>query len=338
MGVTIKDVAKAAGVSTATVSRVINSSPLIPPDTSDKIRRIMKEMEYFPNNIARSFAHQSTYTIALIVDIDNTDAFANPFFYQVQYGIEKVACSHGYNLMIANEKTMINHENALNRMVFEKRVDGVVMPASLLKKSLIKRMEKEKFPFVVIGEPEEGFNVNWVDINNKMAGEIAAKHLIENGFKRIAFITGNSKDIFNKNRLNGYKSALKSCNIDFNQYFIKESEATQEDGYRIMNEMLEDDNPPDAVVVSNNIAAFGALRAIKRKGYKVPEEIGLVSFDTYPVAEFSEPQMSTVDIDVFDLGVQAATMLFKEIHIPSSSIQNSLLSVKLISRGTSEMK
>ena len=336
MAVTIKDVAKAAGVSTATVSRVVNGSSLIPPDTSEKVRKVMLNLEYFPNSIARSFANQSTYTVALIVDIDNTDAFNNPFFYQIQYGIEKVLSSRSYYLMIANEKTMISHETALNKLVFEKRVDGIILPASLLKKNLVKRMEKDKFPFVVIGESEESFNVNWVDINNKMAGEIATTHLIKNGYKNIAFISGNPMDIFNKNRLNGYLNVLDINNIDISQDLLKEGGFTKEDGYRLMKVLLENKNRPDSVIVTNNIAAFGALMAIKEKGYRVPEEIGLISFDSYPVAEFSEPNMTTVDIDVFDLGIQAATMLLKEIEIPSTSMQHSLLSVKLISRGTGE--
>lgn len=336
MAVTIKDIAKTAGVSTATVSRVINGSSLIPPDTSEKIRKIMLNMDYHPNSIARSFANQSTYTIALIVDIDNTDAFNNPFFYQIQYGIEKVLSNRSYYLMIANEKTMINHETALNKLIFEKRVDGIILPASLLKKNLVKRMEKERFPFIVIGEPEESFSVNWVDINNIMAGEIATNHLIKNGFKKIAFISGSLKDIFNKNRLTGYIKALEKHNIHVFQELVIEGVPTKEDGCRTMNILLESKNRPDAVVVTNNIAAFGALKAIKEKGYNVPEEIGLISFDSYPVAEFSEPNMTTVDIDVFDLGIQAATMLLKEIEIHSESMQHSLLSVNLISRGTGE--
>lgn len=336
MTVTIKDVAKAAGVSTATVSRVVNGSTLITPDTSEKVRKVMLNMEYFPNSIARSFAHQSTYTVALVVDIDNTDAFNNPFFYQIQYGIEKVLSSRSYYLMIANEKTMISHETALNKLIFEKRVDGIILPASLLKKNLVKRMEKDRFPFIIIGEPEEGFNINWVDINNKMAGEIATNHLIKSGFKKIAFISGSLKDLFNKNRLNGFMEAMKKSNINVFQDLLIEGGSTKEDGYRIMNALMESKNKPDAVVVTNNICAFGALTAIREKGCKVPEEMGLISFDSYPVAEFSEPNMTTVDIDVFDLGVQAATMLLKEIEMPSANAQHSLLSVKLIARGTGE--
>lgn len=338
MGVTIEDVAKAAGVSKATVSRVLNNSPLISPETTEKVKKAMRKLEYFPNHIARSFANQNTYTIALIVDIDNSKAFANPFFYQVQYGIEKVLCSRGYYLMIANVNAMDDHETLLNKLVFEKRVDGIIFPASLLQKSLVKKMEEQSFPFVVIGEPEDGFNVNWVDIDNKMAGDIATKHLIENGYEKIAFVVGSLRDKFNQRRLEGYMDTLKKYNIDFYQDLVSEKEGTIKEGYCIMENFIQIKNRPDAVIFTNNIAAFGALSAIKKRGYKIPEEFGLVSFDNYPVAEFSEPNMTTVDIDVVGLGVQAATMLLKEIEMPSDSKQHSLLSAKLIMRGTSNKR
>ncbi|MBZ4647362.1 MAG: LacI family transcriptional regulator [Clostridia bacterium] len=336
MAVTIKDVAKMAGVSTSTVSRVLNNSPLISPETVIRVKKAMQELNYFPNSMARSFANQSTYTIALIVDIDNSKAFANPFFYQVQYGIEKVLCKRGYYLMIANEKTMIDREAALSKFVFEKRVDGIILPASLLKKSFVKKMEEQKFPFVVLGEPNFHFDVNWVDIDNQMAGKVAANHLIDNGYRKIAFIAGSFEDKFNRHRLDGYKKALEEHNMELNEELISEGGCTKEDGYRLMKNLIETKDFLDAVIFTNNIAAFGALTAIKEKGYKIPEEFGLVSFDNYPVAEFSDPKMTTVDIDVVDLGMQAATMLLKEIETPSTSKQHSLLSVELVSRGTSK--
>lgn len=338
MGPTIRDVAKAAGVSTATVSRVINNSPLISQDTAEHVKKIMKELRYFPSSIARSFANQSTYNIALIVDIDNLDAFANPFFYQIQYGIEKVVCNRGYNLIIANEKSMGNRRSALSKIVLEKRADGIILPSFLLKKSQIKMMDEQKLPFVVIGEPLSKFNINWVDINNVMAGNMAACHLIENRYKRIAFVAGSMDDKFNQNRLEGYKIALRNNGIELDEELINYDISGKEAGYRAMNDFIKKDRKPDAVIFSNNLAAFGAISSIKDNGYKIPEDIGIISFDNFPVAELSEPNMTTVDIDVFELGIQAATMLLREIEIPSKSKQNSLLSVKLISRGSAERK
>lgn len=336
MSVTIKDVAKAAGVSTATVSRVLNNSNLISPKTAEKVRNVMHELGYFPNNIARSFAHQSTYIVALVVNIDDATAFNNPFFYQIQYGIEKYICPRGYYLMIVNENTLNLNGTAFSKLFFEKRVDGLILPVSLLRNNLVKKMEEQKFPFVIIGEPENSYDINWVDINNKMAGEISTTHLLNNKYKRIAFVSGNLKDIFNKNRLDGYLTALKKHGLQPEPELIKERGFSKEDGYSIMTDFLELKNPPDGIVFTDNIVAFGALSAIKDQGLNVPGDIGIVSFDNYPVAELSDPKMTTVDIDLFDLGIQAATMLLKEIQLPSATKQQSLLSVQLIKRGTSE--
>ncbi|MCX8130371.1 MAG: LacI family transcriptional regulator [Clostridia bacterium] len=338
MGVKIKDVANAAGVSTATVSRVINNSPLIHPDTAEKVRRAMRELNYFPNSIARSFANQSTYNIALIVDINNSDAFANPFFYQVQFGIEKIICSRGYNLMIINEGSMNNHETAISRIILEKKADGVIFPGFMLKASIVKKMDELNFPFVVIGEAENKFNVNLIDVDNRMGGEIAASHLIENGYKKIAFIAGNPKDMFDKQRIKGYRDALIQHGIEYRDSYVKEYVCDIEDGTRIMKELLSSKDCPDAIVFSSNLAAFGAIKVIKNSGLDVPKDIGIVSFDSYPATEFSDPKITTVDIDVFQLGAQAAVMLLKEFELPSSIKQKTLISVKLISRGSAEKR
>ncbi|HBR29924.1 MAG TPA: LacI family transcriptional regulator [Firmicutes bacterium] len=336
MGVTIKDVAKAAGVSTATVSRVLNNSNLITPQTTEKVRNAMRELGYFPNNIARSFANQNTYIIALVVDIEEPTAFNNPYFYQIQYGIEKYICPKGYYLMIVNENTLNHNGTAFSKLFFEKRVDGLILPVSLLHKNLVKKMEEQKFPFVIIGEPENSYDTNWIDINNKMAGEISTTHLIENQYKRIAFVSGSRKDLFNKNRLDGYLTALAKHGFQPNPDLIKEGGFSKEDGYSIMNEFFKQNNPPDGIVFTDNLVAFGALSAIKEHGIKIPDDIGLVSFDNFPVAELSDPQITTVDIDLLDLGIQAASMLLKEIQLPSTTKQQSLLSVRLIKRGTSK--
>ncbi len=335
MAIKIDDVAKAAGVSKATVSRVINNSPLITPDTSEKVRRVMRELEYIPSRIARGFSNKSTYNIALIIDVNNADAFVNPYFYQIQYGIEKVICNLDYNLIIANEKTAKNKETALSRIILEKRADGIIFPAFLLKKSIVRKMEEENIPFVVLGEPNPGFNVNWVDINNKMAGNIAAAHVVENGYKRIAFLAGNFNDKFNINRYNGYKEILKSNNMKFDELFMKDVN-TKNDGYTAAQKLMDMENPPDAMIFTSNISAFGAIQALKAKGISIPAEVGVVSFDSYGFAELSDPMITTVDINVQELGVQAAMMLYKEIEISSSSKQTSLLSVNIIKRGSAE--
>ena len=213
---------------------------------------------------------------------------------------------------------------------------ALILPVSVLNKNLVKKMEEQKFPFVIIGEPENSYDTNWVDINNKMAGEISTTHLIENHFQRIAFVSGSQKDLFNRNRLDGYLTALAKHGIQPDPELIKEGGFSKEDGYAIMTAFLQLENPPDGIVFTDNLVAFGALTAIKAYGLSIPDDIGLVSFDNFPVAELSDPPITTVDIDLINLGMQAASMLLKEIQLPTKTKQQSLLSVRLIKRGTSE--
>ena len=336
MSTTIRDVAKRAGVSTATISRYLNNSPFIAYETAERVREVMQELQYSPNSIARNFTNQVTKTIAFIVDSQNTTSFGNPYFLQIQYGIEKVLGMRGYYLMIVNIGNRSHGENELIKLISEKRVDGIIIPAILIKKNTIRKINECNFPCVVFGQQKETTNVSWVDLDNVMGGELAAAHLIRNSCKEIAFIGCSFKKLFVSQRMEGYKNALTKNKIGIIQDLIIEGGEGKFKGYEIMNRLLSQRNPPDGFVFSDNLAAFGAISAVKAKSIKIPEEIQIVSFDDSLVAELSEPEMTVIDIDMFDLGSQAATMLLKQLETPSQNKQHSMISVKLICRGTSK--
>lgn len=336
MSVTIKDVAKQAGVSTATISRYLNDSPFISQETAEIVRATMKELNYSPNSVARSLVNQATHTIAFIVDSQNSGAFGNPYFLQIQYGIEKVLGTRGYYLMIVNMGNRDNGENVLNKLISEKRVDGIIFPSVLSKKTTINKICESNFPCVIFGKQKENTNVSWVDLDNVMGGKLATEHLLRNGCRRIAFIGCNSKKVFGVQRLEGYKKALTQNGVSVAKELIMEGFEGKEKGYEIMNVLLSQGSYPDGFVFSDNFAAFGAISAARQSGLKVPEQLQIVSFDDGPAAVLCEPEMTVVDIDMFDLGSQAATMLLKQIEAPSKNMQQSLISVKLICRGTSK--
>lgn len=336
MGVTIEDVAKLAGVSKATVSRVLNNHPNIRPETYYKVKDAIETLGYYPNSIGRSFANQNTSTIGLIVDVDDSNSFGNPFFYQVQYGIEKALCAEGYYLLIVNQKEVSDPEESIAKLVFEKRVDGLILPESIVNSNLVAKIQEIKFPFVVIGSPAKSFDVSWVDVDNKSAGFLATEHLIENGFKKINFICGSLKDKFNEYRFYGYKEALNKNSIFYDSKSIHYGISTKEEGKKITEKLFTQQDKPDALIFTSNLSAFGALEVIKDKNIKIPNEVGLVSFDNDPIAELTDPQLTTIDINVFDLGFQAARLLISQIMDSTYSNQNYLLPVNLIVRGTSQ--
>jgi len=335
MGVNIKDVADRAQVSKATVSRVINDSPTISEKTKERVRRAMKELNYVPNSIARNFANQNTRNIALIVDIDDQSAFKNPFFYEELHGIETVIYREDYCLIIANVHSMGGHRNAIDNIVLQKRADGVIIPATIVSREIVRLLKDNDIPFVVAGEPLTcADEVNWVDINNRQGGEKAARHLLANGYKRIAFLCGNMENKFNQNRYEGYRQALMEAGAVPDEQYVLTDGVSIEDGTRLGQRLLALPQAPDAVVCSNNVLAHGAIRAVNGAGLTIPGDVGMVGFDNY-LAEFLDPPLTTVDINVFELGVQSGSVLMRLIKSERAGNKQILISTELVERKSS---
>lgn len=186
MAATIKDVARLAGVSPSTVSRVLNQKGVISDETKQKIASAMEQLKYVPNDIARSFANGSAHAISLVIDISDGTAYANNFFNNTVFGIETAAHQNDYNLIITNGAAAFGGISSVERLIAGKKVDGVVLPISLVTDELLRRIEDLSVPCVILGRSEEvGAEANWVDINNVQAGRRAVKLLLERGYKRL---------------------------------------------------------------------------------------------------------------------------------------------------------
>ena len=333
MGVTIKDVARHAGVSVATVSRYLNHSPLIAAKSVEKVKAAMEALSYSPNSIARSFANQLTNTVAFIVDSENEDSFGNFFFLEGQYGIEKMLGQRGYYLMIVNMSNWSHGEDLVDRLISEKRVDGIILPSQLGNADILDTIDQKGFPCVMLGQREENTDISWVDLDNVMGGRIATSHLIANGCKRIAFIGCGFDKSFVMQRLNGYKEALAQSGMAISGDLIREGYRGKEKGGEIMRALLGMPAPPDGIIFSDNVAAYGAIAAAREVGKNIPEEIQVISFDDTMVTDLSEPKMTVVNIDMFYLGARAATMLLDQLETAADNT-HCLLPVNLIYRGT----
>ena len=331
----IKDVAKAAGVSTSTVSRIINNSPLISAETRDKTLKVMKELNYVPNSMARGLSNQKAFTVALLVNISEPKAYSNPFFYEVIHGIETIVYDRGLCLIIANLQTSMKKVNMLDWLIHGKRTQGVILPSAIVDTRMARDLKKLGFPFVVIGEPVNCREpVDWVDVNNQQGGQQAVDHLLQQGYKRIAFMGGSQKETFNRNRLAGYRESLDANGIEYMPEYVREGGSSKEDGKSMMQELLSLPERPDSVICSDNFLSLGAMKAIEEAGLKIPQHIGVLSFDNFPIADLAEPPLTTVDIDVFEMGVQAGTMLFRLIDNPSAREQQILIATRIETRGS----
>lgn len=329
---TIKDVAKHAGVSVATVSRYLNNSPLITTDSAEKVRNSMEVLNYQPNFIARSLANNSSKTIAFIVDSTNSETYGNDYFLRIQYGIEHILGKTGYYIMIINISNDVMGEQNLQKIVLQKRVDGIIIPAALASNNIITFLNNINFPFVIFGRSSIE-DTNWLDLDNTMGGRIATKKLIDGGATRIGFITNSFEKVFVQERFNGYKEALQEAVIPMDDNFIIADCFSSQD---VFNYILSHDKLCDAYIITDNIIAFGFLKGLAVRGIVVPQDIQVVSFDNSIVSELSEPVMTVVDIDVFQLGMQAASMLLAQLDNTTITKQHYLMPVTLVERGSTK--
>jgi DNA-binding LacI/PurR family transcriptional regulator len=333
MSATIRDVAKAAGVSSSTVSRIINNKGVISAGTRDRVLEIMRKLDYVPNDTARSFANGSTSAIALVIDVIETRSFSNNFFNNSVFGIETIAHENGFNLIITNGRMQKGNMTSADKLVFGKKVDGIILPNSLIDHAFIEKLNKIQFPYVVLGDPRTlDADNSWVDINNVQGGALAVHHLVEKGYKNIAFLSSGSKEIFNQDRITGYSRALNKLGLSVLNERICHCNSDVKNGLDVMSRMFQSEQPPDAVICSNFYLAVGALRAAQQNGLSVPEAFGIVSFDNTPVTELSEPSITTVDIDTFGLGEQAASILIRRIEDKDMSSRQILISTKIVER------
>lgn len=331
MSSTIKDVARLAGVSPSTVSRVLNQKGTISEDTKSRIYQAMDQLKYVPNDIARNFANGSPRTIALVIDVADAGAYANSFFNNSIFGIETAAHRNGYSLMITNGSEAFGGISGVERLILGKKVDGVIFPISLVNQDFLRKIDEIHFPCVILGKADEcSVDMSWVDINNIQAGTIAARHMLRKGYKRIFFLSDSGEDAFNRDRIYGYSRELSANGIPAEEQRVIHIDADINQAVERIGELLASADAPDAVICSSDRLALGALRAAVKAGLKVPDEFGCLSFDRTAVTDLSDPTITCIDVDTFELGIQAAEMLIEQVEDPMSSMRQVLLSTKII--------
>lgn len=337
MNVTIKDVAERANVAPSTVSRVIADNPRISKETKERVWKAMEELGYYPNAIARSLASKVTYTIGLIMPRSAEDAFSNPFFPEVMRGISVVAHREKYDLLISTSGNEEEEKKAVIDMVKGRRVDGIILLCSRTTDELIPWLRDEGFPFTVIGKPLDSKGVCWVDNDNIGASKLATNYLIKHGHRDIAFISGSLEFVVSLDRLDGYKLALDENGIPFRRELAEQDEFSEDGGYRAMKRILENAKP-SAVIVTDDVMAFGVIRAAIDKGYKVPKDISIIGFNNIPLSAFANPPLTTIDISTFDLGVKSAELLISKLQNKLDNADHIIVPVKLIERKSCVVK
>lgn len=328
MAVTIEDVAKRAGVSAATVSRVINKSAFVRLETQERVREAIKELNYYLNVFARGLSINKANMIGLILPPSPQLASAS-FYKEILYGITTTANAGGYNVLLNVEQSG-DLKKDYGRLFVQRQVDGLIivaMPPHLLAKAEI---EGNKIPLVLVNTVFK--KASFVDADNVCGGFEATRHLINLGHRRIGFINGVPASSNARDRFKGYRQALEEYNIPFKKSLVAAGDFNLYKGYEAMKSLLDINNPPSAVFCANDLMAIGAIQAVIERGLSVPEDVALVGFDDIDAANYITPPLTTVRQPIFELGKTAVESLLTLINEqPEKPIQK-VLKVNLIIR------
>jgi DNA-binding LacI/PurR family transcriptional regulator len=277
--------------------------------------------------------------IGLVINAADSVSFSNAFFSRSVFAIERVLQAQGYGLMITNDIEVPRSSSPITKMVYEKHIDGLILPSGVVQKKLLEQLKVEAFPFVVLGKPGLLSNdCSWVDVDNMYGASTAAAHLVHRGYKRIAFVANNLHTIFVQDRLAGFKSGLEDHGLTLPDTYVLNCADQGSSCGNLVSRLLGSNPGPDAFLCCDNILAFNTMQAVKSFGLSVPHDVGIVTFDNYPIAEYTDPAFTAVDVDTFHLGAQAAEMLLTKIRNENRINQYTLLSTTLIPRNSSVRK
>jgi LacI family transcriptional regulator len=323
----ISDVAREAGVSAATVSRVLNNHPNVNAGYAKRVRDATEFLGYRPNGIARSLRRQSTDLIALIIS-----DIGNPFFTAVARGVEDVAQRAGYSVLLCNADESPDKEETYLRVAEEQQVAGVLLSPHA-ETSDVSRLSAAGIPLVVIDRPLR-VAADSVMVNSFDGAKLATEHLIDEGWKRPACITGPQDAETARQRLAGYCQAIDE--YDYLEPVFRHAPFRQGGGRVAAASLLDSALPPDAIFVANSQMALGVLDELGRRGVLIGRDMGVITFDDAPWAPFVSPPMSVVTQPAYDIGAQAAQLLMARLQGGPPLIQRQIvLSTSLVVRESS---
>lgn len=306
---TMKDVAKRAGVSVATVSHVMNATRKVAPETEKRVKKIMEQLDYHPNAVARSLKTQRTHTIGLIVS-----DISNPFFSTLVRGAEDFAMENGYSLIVCNTDETLSKEKLYIDVLLQKKIDGMVIAPTGKSNQNLQLLLDRNVPVVFVDRTLDGIECDAVLSKNLEGAYQATKHLIEHGHRRIGIIIGLEQVSTSRERLKGYKRALNESDIGFDDRLVVQANSRVQGGKEVVSELLASNHRPSAIFVTNNLMTIGAMQGLKENGLQCPRDLSLIGFDDFEWAETLTPSLTTVAQQPYKIGFEAVKLLLNNIR------------------------
>ena len=309
--VTIADIAKKLNTTSATVSRALNDHPAISDKTKKRVLKAAEKLQYRRNTIASSLRSGQTGIIGVIIPSAEIN-----FFGSVVHGIESMANHHGYNVLIYQSNESWEHEQKGIETFLNARVDGILVSMAKEKNEYthLLNAKKANMPIVFFDRANDELEIDSIVIDDRKGAYIATTHLIEQGYKRIAHISGPQHINIFKDRLQGYKDALKETNIKYNPKFVFSGDVSIEAGKKAIQYFLQLPDRPDAVFAVEDFTALGAIKELKQQNISIPEDFGIIGFANEGFGEHITPSLSTIDQQTVKMGKEAFSLMLKLIE------------------------
>lgn len=327
---TIKDVAKKAGVSVSTVSKVFNNYNDIGEKTKAKVLKAAEELNYIPDVVARSLVKNESKRVGILIEDYKEDSSSRLFAFDIMMGFKRYAADHHYEVVLLSTTTEKQKRVPLSKIIASKHIDGVFILGLKLSDPYFSEVKQEDFPCVLFDIPIKRKRAGSIGIDNLKGALLATEHLLELGHQKIALINGHGDAYVSKERLNGYLLALTRHDIPVDKDMIVESDFTENGGKKAMEDILQNHASVTAVFVASDLMAIGAVKYLQSIGKKVPEDISIVGFDDIESASHISPALTTIRQNRYELGRSAAVLLLNLIS--GQNLSNIMLEPELIVR------
>jgi LacI family transcriptional regulator len=328
--ITIKDIARQAGVSVATVSYVINKTRYVSPELTARVVESIEQLGYSPNAVARSLRQKSTKMIGLIVPDSS-----NPFFAEIAKGVEDAGFNAGYSVILCNSNASLDREQIYLDLLRSKRVEGIIFFATTTQVEQIRPFVRGGIPVVVFYRDLPGLDIDTFRIDNFQAGYLATRHLIQLGHREIACIQPASPETPSSLRVEGYLQAMRESGLAIRDELMPRGDNRVSGGKEAALALARSGRKFSAVFSANDAMAIGAMRALRELGYRIPQDISLIGVDDIILASYTEPPLTSISQPKYEAGCQAVDFLIQRIEgAYGQGPRNVLLEIRLVDRAS----
>lgn len=331
MDPTIKDVAKKADVSIATVSRILNNKSGFSEETKQKVLKVIEELGYQPNAIARGLVKKRTQTIGVLIP-----KVSNMLAAEILNGIDDYAHNLGSSVIVCNTDNNGRRTMDYLRILAEKRIDGIIFVSEWVTEEYYQMLQEMKVPVILVSTISYQFPIPYVKVDDRHAAFSATDYLIKQGHRKIAMVTGSEKDpVAGIPRIEGYKAALEMHHIDIrDDYIIDAANFRHEDGMKAMEEIVARGIGVTAIFASSDELAVGVMSQAYKMGIRIPDQLSVIGYDNTKVAEMAIPPLTSVSQPLYEMGIASAKMLFELIETGEMMIDSRIMPHKIIKRQT----